>query len=265
MSPKAPFRVVVLAAGYGTRLGDLGRHTPKLLLDLGGRPLADHLLDGLGGPGDRGAEMLPEEVVVVTNSRFLRPIEEWAAAFARRVSFPLRVLDDGTSGPEEQRGAVGDLAIALEAVPASDDLLVVASDTLPGFALSRLVEEWRRRPAADLLLVVQDEPDPEVLGARGVVSVDPSGRVAGFQEKPTRPRSSLTALPLYVFGGRALALVPEYLETGGSRDAPGHLVAWLVDRVRAEAWASPGARRMDVGTPEGLRAARRRHRPGSGS
>jgi choline kinase len=38
---------VILAAGRGSRLGALGDATPKSLLDVGGRTLADRHLEGL--------------------------------------------------------------------------------------------------------------------------------------------------------------------------------------------------------------------------
>ena len=45
----APVHVVVLAAGRGSRLGALGGETPKWLLDVGGRTLADRQLEGIRG------------------------------------------------------------------------------------------------------------------------------------------------------------------------------------------------------------------------
>ena len=252
---RRPLQVILLAAGYGTRLGELGRRVPKPLLDLGGRPLADHLLTDLA--------RVPEvtELLVVTNSRFRTAMEAWAGSSRERAPFPVRVLDDGTSQPRERLGAVGDLAFALEQAGGEGaegpDRLVMAGDTLPGFPLERLVTASARRPGADVLLVLEEEGDPERLGERGVVQVDPTGRVRSFQEKPGSPISALTALPVYLFRPDALARIREFLREGGDPDAPGHLVAWLVDRVRVEGWRSPG-RRVDVGTPKGLKAARRR-------
>jgi choline kinase len=47
-SSQTPPHVVILAAGRGSRLGALGDATPKWLLDVGGRTLADRHLEGLG-------------------------------------------------------------------------------------------------------------------------------------------------------------------------------------------------------------------------
>lgn len=248
----APIRALLLAGGYGTRLGPLGREGPKALLELGGRSLADRLAEDLARvPG-------AQELVVVTNSSFFPALETWASAVETEVPFPVRVLDDGTAAPDERLGAVGDLAFALERTSGTGDLLVLASDTLPGFPLRDFVGAFRGRPGADVLLAVEEEEDPERLGVRGVVQVDRSGRVTRFQEKPGRPASRLTALPLYLLRAGVLPLVPEYLAAGGEADAPGHLVAWLVDRVRVEGWKVSGTDRVDVGTPEGYAEARRR-------
>jgi choline kinase len=56
-SPHPPARVervhvVVLAAGRGSRLGALGDATPKWLLPVGGRTLADRHLEGIGRAAD---------------------------------------------------------------------------------------------------------------------------------------------------------------------------------------------------------------------
>ena len=47
-------RLLVLAAGYATRLYPLTRDRPKALLPVGGRPMADRLLDVLDPIGFDG-------------------------------------------------------------------------------------------------------------------------------------------------------------------------------------------------------------------
>jgi choline kinase len=69
-----PAHVVVLAAGRGSRLGGLGEETPKWLLDVGGRTIADRQLEGITAAGDAVASIS----VVVGHAAGV--IEEWLAA-----------------------------------------------------------------------------------------------------------------------------------------------------------------------------------------
>ncbi|AFT69267.1 Nucleotidyl transferase superfamily [Alloalcanivorax dieselolei B5] len=46
-------RAMILAAGYGNRMRPLTDHTPKPLLEAGGKPLIEHLIEGLARAGFR--------------------------------------------------------------------------------------------------------------------------------------------------------------------------------------------------------------------
>ncbi len=250
---------LLLAAGYATRLYPLTRDTPKPLLPVAGRPIADYMVEQLAA--------IPEieRVLVVTNARFAPHFQRWAAGQSTR--YRVEVVDDGTTTNETRLGAIGDVAFTLRRHPelGADPLFVLGGDNLVDFRLADLVGAYQERngalpaspappasPAALIALV--RESDPAQLRRSGVVTLDGSGRVTGFVEKPASPPSDLTCPPFYVFPPEALALFPPYVRAGESADAPGSFIAWLHRRFPVYGHVF-GAPRYDVGTPESYAAA----------
>ena len=81
-------KAVILAAGYATRLYPLTLNRPKALLDVGGRPMVEHLLERLHGVDGLGA------IYLVTNSKFADAFREWATAWT---GTEVQIVDDGTA------------------------------------------------------------------------------------------------------------------------------------------------------------------------
>jgi len=96
---------LILAAGYATRLYPLTLDTPKHLLEVGGRPMVDWVLDRL-----EPLEGL-DRVYVVTNARFAPAFEAWAGSGEGR---SVTVLDDGTTSEDDRLGAIGDIGFLLD-------------------------------------------------------------------------------------------------------------------------------------------------------
>ena len=98
-------KVIVLGAGYATRLYPLTRDRAKPLLEVGGLPILSRILTRTMELDDLS------EIVVVSNDKFAEQFEAWADGFASRV--PLRILNDGSRDESDRLGAVGDIAFAL--------------------------------------------------------------------------------------------------------------------------------------------------------
>jgi glucose-1-phosphate thymidylyltransferase len=231
---------VILAAGYATRLYPLTLERPKALLEVGGRPILEHLLDRLAPIG-------LEHVYVVTNAKFAPQFREWAAGRAE-----VTVVDDGTSSDETRLGAIGDLALVIEREQLDDDLLVAAGDSL----FSESLEGFGRCCAGreTPVVAVYDAGSLEAIRRYSSIVVDANGRITAFEEKPAAPKSTLTAIALYYYPRAVLPLVRRYLDEGNNPDQPGRLVEWLYPRVPVYTWAVPG-RWFDIGSPETLREA----------
>ncbi|MCX5987144.1 MAG: nucleotidyltransferase family protein [Chloroflexi bacterium] len=240
---------LILAAGYATRLYPLTLTTPKPLLPVAGRPVLDYLLDELRAiPGLR-------RVIVVTNHRFASHLAQWAASTQAAGDLVIEVLDDQTESNETRLGAIGDVAFATQTLPdlLGSPLFVLAGDNLTDFRLADLVADFHARHAGASVICLVREPDPVTLRRSGVVTIDATARVTGFVEKPADPPSDLTCPAFYVYSAAALRLVPEYLASGGSPDAPGNFIAWLhrVAPVYGHVFDEP---RYDIGSVESYEA-----------
>lgn len=240
---------IVLAGGYGTRLGAPGRNTPKALLALGGTTIADMLLDRLARIGITDA-------LFVTNARFHAAFEAWAGGGAH--ALPVRLHCDGSTAPENRLGAVRDLALGLERVDASEGVLVSASDTVYDADLGPVPARYRAVSAP--VIALMREKDEAALARSGVAVPGDDGRILAFVEKPAKPPSAYCAPPLYIYPPDIRADVDAFLATPGiDHDAPGHLVAFLLARRPVYGVILDG-RRIDIGSRESYEAAKRERR-----
>jgi len=236
-------KAVILAAGYATRLYPLTLNRPKALLDVGGRPMVEHLLERLQGVDGLGA------IYLVTNSKFADAFREWATGWT---GTEVQIVDDGTADEETKLGAIGDLELTIREAAIDEDLIVLAGDNLFTESLAPFGEFARQKNAP--ALGVYDVGDLEAIRRYNAIELDDDDRLTFFEEKPEQPRSTLTGIALYFYPRRSLGLVREYLEAGNNPDQPGRLVQWLYPRVPVYAWRVPG-RWYDIGSAETLAEA----------
>jgi glucose-1-phosphate thymidylyltransferase len=245
----ASMKAIILAAGYATRLSPLTDSIAKQLLPIGGRPMLDWVCDKV--------EEAAGEIHVVTNTRFAGDFERWASG--RR---GVTVHDDGTTSNDDRLGAIGDIAFVLERAGADDDLLVVAGDNLFDFGLADFAGFWSGQGVATAV-AVYDCGDLELATHYGVVEVGEDGRVVGFEEKPSEPRSTLVATATYLYHREHVPLIERYLREGNAPDQPGRLVAWLYEREPVYGYRFEGPW-FDIGNPEQLLEADNRWRSRAG-
>jgi glucose-1-phosphate thymidylyltransferase len=134
-----------------------------------------------------------------------------------------------------------------------EDLLVVAGDNLLGFDLRPLHRAFLRHRLPQL--AVREIPIAPGPSPYNEVTLDASGRVTGFREKPADPRTPWVAIALYFYPPRIVGWVRRYLAEGGNPDAPGHFAAWLVGETEVRGERFEGAWH-DIGSHEALAEAR---------
>lgn len=224
----------LLAAGYATRLYPLTENFPKSLLSVGGKTILDWLCEDIASSGEVG------EFVVISNHKFVRQFEEWAATKPYKIT----VIDDGTTDNENRMGAVADMQFAREALGCDEDILVVAGDNLLDFSLTRFIAYAKAKKTSCVMRYF--EPSREKLLKCGVLTVDGEDRIRKMTEKSPSPATNWCCPPFYYYTRKDAARLPEALSSGCGKDAPGSYVAWLSERAAVHAMEMPGSR-YDIG------------------
>ena len=239
--------VLILAAGYATRLYPLTLNKAKPLLDVGGKPMIEWVVENLRGV--RGIE----RIYIVTNAKFSGDFETWAKGFhSANPDFRFKVINDGSTTDDNKLGAIGDINLVLTRENATDsDLLVIAGDNLFQEPLTRFVEFARNTEAT---VGVHRVTDNEAIKKYGVVTVDADGVITNFEEKPKEPKSDLAAIALYFYSKNVLSLFTTYIAAGNNPDQPGLFLQWLYPRKPVKTFQISG-KWLDIGSKETLENA----------
>jgi glucose-1-phosphate thymidylyltransferase len=242
-------KVIILAAGYATRLYPLTLTLPKPLLPVAGKPMIDYVLDNLAPiPGI-------DRIYVVTNAKFAGHFQQWSVDYrANKAKLNFTIVNDLSTDDSNKLGAIGDIHFVLKTQNVADDIIVVAGDNLFSEQLGDFDRVCREKNAP--VLAVYDVGDLEQIKKYNSITLDESGRITFFEEKPKNPTSTLTGIALYYYPKSALPLIRQYIAEGNNPDQPGRLVQWLYTRVPVYTWRVPGLW-FDIGSKETLEEANR--------
>lgn len=136
-------KAVILAAGKGTRMGGLTQDLPKPMLRVRGRPILEHILEGLIAAGIR-------EIGIVTGWR-AEVIESHFGDGSRlgvRIEYARQEVQDGTGrAPAYARRFVG-----------ADDFLLTYGDILvPPETYAQMTRRFRESEFAGVITVTEGE------------------------------------------------------------------------------------------------------------
>ena len=240
-------KVIILAAGYATRLYPLTLTQPKPLLPVAGKPMVEHVIDNLAPiPGI-------DRIYVVTNAKFAGHFQKWSDHYrATKAKLDFTVCNDGSTDDTNKLGAIGDINFVLNTQQVDDDLIVVAGDNLFSEKLSDFGKTCREKNAP--VLALYDVGNLEEIKKYNSITVDAQGRITFFEEKPKQPASTLTGIALYFYPRQTIALIKQYIAEGNNPDQPGRLVQWLYPRTPFYTWRVPGIW-FDIGSKETLEEA----------
>ncbi len=221
-------KAFVLAAGLGTRMGEVTRTTPKCLLPVAGTPLLGRWFDLLAQAGVGHA--------LVNTHHLPEPVRDYVA----RCDPPLEVT---LVHEPALLGSAGTLLANRDFARGDETFLVVYADNASTVDLGGLIDA--HEPGSVATLGLFRVPDPHT---RGVVELDAGGTLVGFTEKPERPKSDLVWAGLLVGSPELLAAIPGRVPCDLGHD----VLPLLVGRARG---IEISGYHRDVGTPESYRQA----------
>ena len=242
-------KVIILAAGYATRLYPLTLTQPKPLLPVAGQPMIDYVLDNLAPIGGI------DRIYVVTNAKFAGHFQQWSTDYrAHKAKLNFTIVNDRSTDDTNKLGAIGDIHFVLASQNVTDDIIVVAGDNLFSEKLSDFGRFCREKNAP--VLAVYAVGNLEEIKKYNAINLDGDGRITFFEEKPKNPTSTLTGIALYFYPQSTLPLIQQYIAEGNNPDQPGRLIQWLYPRLPVYTWKVPGLW-YDIGSKETLEEANR--------
>lgn len=235
-------KAMILAAGFGTRLGAITERTPKCLVEAGGKSMLEHVVDRLRAVGI--------STVVINLHHLAEQVRSFVAA---RNGFGLDVI---FSYEPEILGTGGALRKAAQFF-VGDDVLVHNADIYSDIALDGLILAHQNTNATATLAVMERPNSRPLL-------FDSANNLVGWENvaKGTGERiregdvTRLAFSGIHVISSR---LIP-YIERGGEGafsvitaylDAARSGERILAHRVDSSLW-------IDVGTPDKLEQLRQR-------
>ncbi|MBK6766215.1 MAG: nucleotidyltransferase family protein [bacterium] len=218
-------KAVVLAAGVGSRLGELTRQTPKCLLPIAGRPALDYWCEMLARAGVTDAYINthhhadPGRAFVALRPHGLRFVE----------GFEPTLL-----------GSAGTLRNAQSFVADEEQFYIIYADNFAEMDLLRLRTFHRKCGFPPLVVAAYRTDQPERCG---IFELDEWGKVIDFEEKPNRPKTTIANSGIHVASPELFTYVPD----SSPADIGFHVLPQLTGKMYAYV---TDEYIQDIGTPE---------------
>jgi len=225
-------KALLLAAGFGTRLGDITKETPKPLVKVGNEPMLAFCINQLWNSG---------VTEVIINTHYLaEKIEE----FFNEFDTPMKVL---LSHEEKLLGTAGTLREHIDFL-SDDDFLVMHSDNFFSDQLSKFVNEHKTRTVGSFgTLGTFKTHHPQ---SCGVLVLNPDKTIREFHEKVSNPPTKLANAAIYAFTPKIREPLLQLAED--ENDISRNLIPKLMSGLYTHNFEGLF---VDIGTPEGLKLA----------
>ncbi len=164
---------LILCGGFATRLEPITLFVPKPLLPIHGKPIVDHIVDGI-------EELEINRYVLSTNRKFSDQFDYWKSN-RKNPGDRIEIVVEPSMHNGEKFGAIKGINYTIEKAGLDDDVLIVAGDNYYNFGLDKVIEEFNKH--RKVTIAVHDIKSTQEASRFGVVQMN-GDRVIGFEEKP---------------------------------------------------------------------------------
>ena len=243
-------KVLLLAAGFGTRMGTL---IPKQLLTIKDKPIIEYHLDNLNSIEEI------DEILIVTNNKFFGSFKEYVEEYNSNKKITL--INNNKDKNEERLGAVNDILFAAHKTDYGNGLLIIQSDEFfIDLPLQNLI-----RNTKNSLIVAAKKSKEEIKLRFGTIIVDNNNKVIDVEEKPEFPKTELVNAGVMYFTKEDINKIEIYAKQLIEHlkpyehlilDRTGDYLSWLNKHSEIYVYVHPGEKWFDVGKPETLTQVR---------
>jgi glucose-1-phosphate thymidylyltransferase len=184
-----------------------------------------------------------DKIYVVTNDKFYKNFTDWKEK--EWGTTRIEIINDRTTRNEERIGGVMDFALALEKI--NEDIMIIFGDVYFNFSLNIFAEYFNSREK--VCVALYDLKDKEKAKRFGVIEMN-GDKIAGFEEKPEHPKSTLVNAGAYIFPKESISDLKDYIKSGKNKENIGFIIIDFLRRnmdirgfVFDEDW-------YDIGTKE---------------
>ena len=205
-------KVIILSAGFGTRLYPLTKNKAKSLLEVKGKPLIDYTIN-----------KIPDEIketIIVSSGKFYNDFLKWNVKHQNK----FKIINDKTFTTEERLGGIGDLWLAIQKEKICDDLLIILGDNFFDFDLGGFLEFFKKEKNISVGL---HKTNIEEAKKFGVAEVE-NNKLINVEEKPENPTSNLIVTGFYIIPKEKISLIEDYMKTDKNKEGVTYLIKdWL--------------------------------------
>lgn len=224
-------KAVLLAGGLGTRLRPLTLTTPKCLMPIAGKPMLDYWYDALEAAGISD--------VLLNTHHLVDQVRNHIA-----LTNTTRTLTVTESYEPELLGSAGTVHANRDWADGADAILIIYADNLSTLDIPAFVA-FHADHAQPMTMALFHTPHPTQCG---IATMDGTGLITDFVEKPEEPASNLANAGVYMIDADAWRTIADMNVFDFGFDVLRHYIG------KMQGFSFDGYHR-DIGNPDALAQA----------